>query len=180
MNTNSNSDPHLNDAQIENPETGYDRTDLSATGVLGFLVGLAIVLLLIHIVLWGMYRYLDRYQASVQPRVNPLQTVHDTRRSQDTLGEFPLPRLQPDPVLDLERYRTQQDYLLSTYGQSSAPGGGSRIPIERAMDLLVQQGLPTRPQAGGAAKPSSGAGGTPPGAAGRDGQSSGQAKNPAQ
>jgi hypothetical protein len=182
MNTHSNSDAHLNDAKIENPDTGYDRTDLSATGVLGFLVGLAIVMLLIHIVLWGMYRYLDHYQASVQPRVNPLQTVHDTRRLQDPVGQFPSPRLQADPVLDLERYRAQQDYLLSTYGQSSATGGGSRIPIERAMDLLVQQGLPTRPQGkpGGAGNPSSDGTGTPPAAAGKHQQTGGQAKNPAQ
>jgi hypothetical protein len=142
MNTHNNNDAHL-----ENPDTGYDRTDLSATGVLGFLVGLALVMLLIHIVLWGMYRYLDHYQANRQPRLSPLQTVHAEGRAHESVERFPLPRLQADPVADLNKYRFQQDYLLGSYGQSSAPGGAVRIPIERAMDLLVQQGLPTRPQA---------------------------------
>ncbi len=160
MNTHSN-----NEARLENPETGYDRTDLSATGVLGFLVGLAIVMLLIHIVLWGMFRYLDRSQAAGQPPVNPLQTVHPSSSAQQSVEQFPLPRLQADPVAEMNRYRAQQDFLLNSYGQSSAPGGASRIPIERAMDLLVQQGLPTQPSSGAASSGAAGAGG-------------GQARNP--
>jgi hypothetical protein len=144
MNMSSNNEAHL-----EHPEATYERTDLSATGVLGFLVGLAITLALIHLVLWGMYRYLDHYQTRSQPRLSPLQNVHPDQPDSRTVQQFPLPRLQPDPVADLNKFRAQQDAILSSYGPSSAQAGAVRIPIERAIDMLAQRGLPTRPEAGG-------------------------------
>jgi hypothetical protein len=172
MNTSSNN-PHL-----EHPEAGYERQDLSATGVLGFLVGLAITMVLIHLVLWGMYRYLDHYQSATQPALSPLQNVHPDQPDARTVQQFPLPRLQADPVADMNKFRAEEDAVLNSYGPSPAQSGASRIPIERAMDVLAQRGLPTRPptegqQPGGSA---AGAAAAHPGGAG--GQRQQQKKAP--
>ncbi len=37
---------------------------------------------------------------------------------------------------------------MHSYGWVDQPAGVVRIPIDRAMELLAQRGLPTRPQAG--------------------------------
>ena len=44
-----------------NADVEFEREDLSAGGIFAFLVGLAISGFVIHIILVGMYRYLDNY-----------------------------------------------------------------------------------------------------------------------
>lgn len=56
----------------------------------------------------------------------------------------PEPRLQPKPEVDLQRYLDEEKNELDTYGWIDRPTGVVRIPIERAMQLLLQQGLPVR------------------------------------
>jgi len=46
----------------------------------------------------------------------------------------------------LNKIRGREDGLLNSYGWVDEKAGTVRIPIERAMDLLVQRGLPVRPQ----------------------------------
>ncbi|HTR81737.1 MAG TPA: hypothetical protein VMM58_08905 [Bacteroidota bacterium] len=56
--------------------------------------------------------------------------------------DFPTPRLQPNPVLDLKELREHEDSVLSTYGWSDRRAGLVRVPIDTAMDLLLKHGLP--------------------------------------
>jgi hypothetical protein len=44
----------------------------------------------------------------------------------------------------LENLRKDEDEKLSTYGWVDKNAGRVRIPIDRAMDLVVQRGLPVR------------------------------------
>lgn len=48
----------------------------------------------------------------------------------------------------LKRLRDREDAALGRYGWVDREAGIVRIPIERAMDLLLERGLPTRPDAG--------------------------------
>jgi hypothetical protein len=54
------------------------------------------------------------------------------------------PRIQPDPGVDLQSYRESQQNLLNTYGWVDRQNGVVRMPVDRAMELLLQRGLPTR------------------------------------
>jgi len=60
----------------------------------------------------------------------------------------PEPRLQDNAVQDLQRMRTAEDLTLSGYGWVDQKKGVVRIPIDRAIDLLAQRGLPVRPAHG--------------------------------
>lgn len=55
-----------------------------------------------------------------------------------------VPRLEVHPGRDMETYLKQQEKLLNSYGWVDRQAGKVRIPIQRAMDLLLQQGLPVR------------------------------------
>ena len=61
---------------------------------------------------------------------------------------FPEPRLEDDERTEINDFRYQQDETLSSYGWVDQNTGVVRIPIDRAMQLIVQRGLPTMPQAG--------------------------------
>lgn len=141
----------LHDETVENPEVFYERRDLSARGVLGFLVGLGLTGLLIHIVLWGMYSYLDDFHNKRQPAPNPLVLVHNEGRGANVsaadVEKFPTPRLEVDEHSDLAAERKREKALL--YNEGVDPKTGVvHISIDRAMNLLAQRGLPTRPPGG--------------------------------
>jgi len=57
-------------------------------------------------------------------------------------GEFPEPRLIVTPAVDLEKLRAHEDEELKSYGWVDRGSGIVRIPIDRAMELIVQRGLP--------------------------------------
>ena len=59
----------------------------------------------------------------------------------------PEPRLQAEPGQELRQYRGQQEQLLNSYGWVDRSAGVVRIPIDRAIELLAQRGLPSRPAA---------------------------------
>ncbi|HLW43937.1 MAG TPA: hypothetical protein VKS00_05565 [Candidatus Acidoferrales bacterium] len=56
----------------------------------------------------------------------------------------PEPRLQPTPRRDLAAYLEAQTKELDTYGWVDRQNGVVRIPIDRAMQLLLTHGLPVR------------------------------------
>jgi hypothetical protein len=56
----------------------------------------------------------------------------------------PPPRIQPNPALDMQSYLQSQQRLLNSYGWIDRQNGIVRLPVDRAMELLLERGLPTR------------------------------------
>ena len=129
---------------------GYERRDIGVAGVLYFLLGLAVGGLLVYFVVDGIYHFLDKRSEAEQAPVNPLVTnaPTDTRHiSKDyPQGAFPNPRLEEDERGQLNGIRLKEEQALSSYDYIDKNAGTVRIPIDRAMDLIVQRGLPTRAQ----------------------------------
>ena len=129
---------------------GYERRDISAVGIVYFLVGLVAATLFIHFLLAGMYGWLDKREKAQQAPVNPLLTgvPADTRNISPNYPQkaFPDPRLETDERNQLNELRLTEEQTLNSYGWVDEKAGAVRIPIERAMDLVAQRGLPTRPQ----------------------------------
>jgi hypothetical protein len=64
-------------------------------------------------------------------------------------GTRPLPlppRIQPDPGVDLQNYYQSQQGLLNSFGWVDRQNGIVRLPIDRAMKLLLERGLPANPE----------------------------------
>lgn len=62
--------------------------------------------------------------------------------------QFPAPRLQVAPEVDLAALRARENEELDHYGWIDKNAGVVRIPIDRAMDLIASRGLPVQGQAG--------------------------------
>jgi hypothetical protein len=135
----------------QNEEMDFEREDLGAKPILTFLLSLTIGCVLVAVVLRGLYSYLDTYEGRRQPVQNPLAlpTTADTRIvEQGDIKKFPQPRLETDETTEINNFRMQEEQTLNSYGWVDQSAGVARIPIDRAMALLAQRGLPTRPQAG--------------------------------
>jgi hypothetical protein len=99
------------------------------------LVGLvlAVGLVLIGFGGWFLVRHYDAREARRSGPPNPVAAA---------LGEPtpPPPRLQHDPLRDLEQLRAAEEAALHGYGWVDRSAGSARIPIERAMELLATRG----------------------------------------
>lgn len=132
-------------------EEGFERQDLSAQGVYGFLISLAVGGVLVYFVIWGFYDFMDARQRSHQRQQNPLveQSDADPRKVlPEEITKFPQPRLERNERLEIKDFRLKEEQTLNSYGWVDEKTGVVHIPIERAMQLLAQRGLPTIPKAG--------------------------------
>jgi hypothetical protein len=141
-----------NDPHPANPagNDGYERSDIGIAGVLYFLGGLLVAGVIVYFVVDGLYSYLDKRSAAQQAPVSPLVTnaPADTRHIPTNYPKtaFPDPRLEDDERGQLNDIRLKEEQTLSTYDYIDKNTGTIRIPIDRAMDLIAQRGLPVRAQ----------------------------------
>jgi hypothetical protein len=133
----------------------YESQDLEPSGIMYFLLGLAVVTLLCIFGLRGLFVVLDRREKALEPPVNVLVTnvPTDTRHIAPGYPQsaFPNPKLEEDERGQFNGILLNEEQTLNSYGWIDEKAGTARIPIERAIDLLAQRGLPVRPQTGVAA-----------------------------
>lgn len=132
---------------------GYERRDIGVAPVLYFMLGLLVAGVFIYFLVDGIYSYLEKRSEAQQAPVSPLVTnaPKDTRHLsadyKDYLKQsFPAPQLEIDERGQLDKIRIDEEQTLSSYDWVDQKGGTVRIPIDRAMDLLAQRGLPVRAQ----------------------------------
>jgi len=106
--------------------------------------------LIVHFVVSGFYSHLEKRWSAEQSPVSPLveKAPTDTRHVQRDYPQaaFPTPRLEDDERGQLNGIRIEEENTLSSYGWVDQKSGVVRIPIERAMDLIAEKGLPVRSQ----------------------------------
>ena len=134
---------------------GYEHRDVSVSPVLYFLLALALAGLFVYFVVNGVYSFLEKRSQASQAPVSPLVTnaPTDTRKLpsdyQDYLKQnFPSPQLEINERNQLDKIRIDEAQTLNTYDWVDQKAGTVRIPIDRAMDLIAQRGLPVRTQPG--------------------------------
>jgi len=124
--------PHSNESHA-----GHESTDARARPIAILMVGLAILVFLAMLLMAWL---LDLFQIrSDQSEIVPAGLT-------DKFQIPPQPRLQASPVIDLERLRAREKRELSSYEWIDEATGVMRIPIERAMEITAETGLPARQQ----------------------------------
>jgi len=127
---------------------GFEHQDLQVSGILYFLLTIVVITAICLAGLRGVYAFLDHRERALQPPVNPLVTSvpTDTRHIAPGYPQsvFPNPKLEEDERGQLNGIRLNEEQTLYSYGWGDEKAGTVHIPIDRAMDLLVQRGLPVR------------------------------------
>jgi hypothetical protein len=123
------------------PGASYEHTDANADVLVKFAFWLIISAVLVHVVLGVMYWVMIR------------QSAERTDTKQYPLAVNAAPRLPPAPQLqqlkqsasdDLYDLRRQEEAELHSYGWVDKAAGTVHIPIEDAMRLTIERGLPSR------------------------------------
>lgn len=116
-------------------EAGHETSDVSIGAIVKFGIGLAVTALLIHVAMWGLFRVLHE-RGEKRDRPLPPLVAAALRRTP------PEPRLEPDALSPRRRMQAEENAALKSYGWVDRDAGIVRVPIERAMEILVQRGLP--------------------------------------
>jgi hypothetical protein len=119
--------------------------EINVRAIFAFGVGLLVSAILIQAMIWLLFRSFSGQEAARGAPAYPLAAGQDARLP-------PEPRLQTDPRGDLRDLRAHEDNLLTTYGWVDKAGGVVRIPIEDAIRITAQRGLPSRSGTGDTAK----------------------------
>jgi hypothetical protein len=131
----------------KNERAGYEKVDVSAGST--FRAGLYILgsMFLTAVLLVPLYRLLTREEkASQAPAATALKV--DPRRM-----EPQGPRLLVAEDKALAALRAQEDALLGSYGWVEKDRGIVRIPIDEAMRIVAESGLPAFPAPGASPAP---------------------------
>jgi hypothetical protein len=115
----------------------HERTDVNVSGVLLFAVGLFVVAAVVHLLIWVLFGFFDSREAVRRAREYPLAAAQENQVP-------PEPRLQTNPREDMRELRDREDEVLTSYGWVDKHAGIARIPIEEAMKIVVERGLPAR------------------------------------
>ena len=116
----------------------HEQSDVSVKGIAVFLAILAGVAVILHFGLAGTDLILKKLTRN-QDQQSGLVADPALARARPN---FPEPRLQVTPREDLETFRAREEAELNSYGWIDKTAGIVRLPIERAMDLLVERGVP--------------------------------------
>ena len=117
--------------------------DENVRDILRFGLGMIVAVVVIYAVLFGMFQYFDREAAASDPAKNPL--LAGEKPPAIPAARFPQPQLQANAAADLEKLRFAENETLSTYGWVDRNAGVVRMPIDRAMQMIAERGLPVRP-----------------------------------
>jgi hypothetical protein len=160
MPTHNPHEPEDNKPEEIDASKGFESSDVRVSGVVVFLLSLCFFAGVTALLAYGVGKAINaRMTREDGPRSKWSQTV-DVRQlgnmpnspaMQNKLAEmtqtFPTPRVQTDDGnQDVADMHAREDLLLSNYswiGQSQGQAQGKvRIPIERAMELIAQRGMP--------------------------------------
>jgi hypothetical protein len=119
------------------PDNRHEHRDVNVFALGKFAIGLVIVAIACIGLVAGIFQYLLNREGG--PPLSRMEAP-----AQDARQLPPEPRLEETPSLDLQEMRAAEQKLLTTYGWLDESAGIVRLPIDRAMDLVVQRGLPAR------------------------------------
>jgi hypothetical protein len=145
-------------SHIKNLDVTHEASDVSVSGVLKFVVGLTVLGVVVFVLMWGMFRFLNAQETEKEPPAGPMAMTEQERLP-------PEPRLQAakgfvvkrenGEIVNLELSQPEAEYrvLREQWEQdlkcTSATEHQTRevrcLPIDKAMEMLLEGGgVPVR------------------------------------
>ena len=142
----------------QRPDAVQRSRDVNTRGALMFAFWLAVSTIAIAGLLVLYVRAMGKKAEEAQRPIAPAVAASLQRTP-------PEPRLEALPLIPRQKLRAEEDAVLTSYAWVDKPGGFVRIPVDRAMELIVERGLPpSKPMAANVPMPMPGAAVPPPAA----------------
>lgn len=110
---------------------GYEHSDVNVIAVGKVGVALLLATILAMALMVGVFNYFKTLDGGEAISIDPTKV-------------FPEPQLEKTPIPNLKNFREAEDQALDTYGWVDQQKGIVRIPIAKAMDMVMAKGLPVR------------------------------------
>lgn len=124
---------HAADEHIVHGE--HETSDADVKGIAWSAVGLTIGAVISMALMFMMLRFMISHPAAEAP-LSPVAIPQKLPAD--------LPKLEVQPYEQITTMHAREDKLLNQYGWVDEKAGVVRIPVDRAMDLVLERGLPTR------------------------------------
>ena len=131
-------EPRQHRDPTQQPGLGYELRDANVRAIA--LFGLALLIVIVGVFLLMEWMFADFAARPLRSDVLPV-----AREAMRRLP--PEPRLQANPARALQEIRATEDRVLHSYGWVDREAGIVRLPIDRAIELLAERGLPARSEA---------------------------------
>ena len=152
-------EPKFQERKQPDASAGFERSDVRGKGILIFMAAMGVFVVVTAMICYGVGKALFAHMAKEDgPKskwattvdVRPLGNMPSSPDLEKKMGEltqlYPTPRLQTDDGMqEIADLHAREDLLLENYSWANRAQGKVRIPIERAMELVAQSGLPVAP-----------------------------------
>ena len=118
---------------------GHELSDLNPKSIALFAVALAVIIALVFGTVYVMSQLFLKAAVRSQTTPSPLSYTGEPA---------PEPSLEVNPGRDLKTMRAEEDKILKSYAWIDQEKNTVRSPIDRAIDILAERGLPVRTQSG--------------------------------
>ena len=144
MSTNEHVSEHDYEYGPTPPGAQHEHTDIDPSVGYKFAVWLVVAMLMSVAIVYGTFYFFERQQkaADVTMQKYPLAAGQ--------VKQPPSPNLQNQPFKDIYSLRKTEAEKQTSYGWVDKEGGIARIPIDRAMEVMLQRGFPARTDGSGA------------------------------
>ena len=138
---------HVHEADSEYgptpPGAKYEHTDIDARVGYQFALWLFVSMIVSFGIVYGTFWFFEgrEHSANVAAQKYPLAASVPHK-------EPPAPNLQKQPFKDIYMLRQGENEKLTSYGWVDKDGGVTRIPIDKAMEIMLQRGFPARTEGG--------------------------------
>jgi hypothetical protein len=113
-------------------------SEIHVKGIFGAVVGLALLVAVSFAAMFTFSKVLKSQSIARDPAPLPVAEANQPR---------PRPRaaLQADPAADMAKFAKEEEAALTSYAWVDRAGGVAQIPLERALDIVAERGLPIPP-----------------------------------
>src|ERR1700733_9253408 len=126
-----------------NPGVSHETRDVNVFQISAFGIGLLLSCVVVVFAMWALFDFLF-HREDAKNADNPAASMMNQRPKLP-----PEPRLQAEPKIELKDLRADEEAILSSYGWIDPNKGIVRIPIDQAIDIVAQKGLPSKPSPAG-------------------------------
>lgn len=121
---------------------------VSYKGLAWSMIILTIITLFCYAFVVGMFKWMESRAVENDATRSPLAAapVHPTIVDGRVVGgtTAPVPSLLVNEPINLQKFRTHEEEILTTYGWVDQNAGTVRLPIDRAKALLLERGIAVR------------------------------------
>jgi hypothetical protein len=141
---------HYTPEEMHNEDVAHEHSDINIRALVWSAAVLAGVSIGAAILVYFLFNFFEREAKSRDPKLSPLAMpaaqMPPTTNTTPEFGDAPEPRLLTSEPANLWNIRQREQQILQGYGWVDKGAGVARIPIDEAKKLLLERGLPVRPE----------------------------------